>query len=216
MSAQTSISQPSELRAVYREPGQAARDKVIDHLDDGAAAFIGASPLFVLSTATATGADASPRGGPPGFVRTIDRQHLAWGDLVGNNRLDSFSNLLEQPHIGMLFFVPGTWETMRVNGTAHLVQNPEILELCAIDGRRPKTAVVVTVAECYIHCGAALRRSQVWDTSTWPEADEAPSAAAILKAHVGTERSAEEIEAGLEYYYDHHIWEPGGRTDESP
>lgn len=213
MSSDLSISQPAELRSIYREPGQPARDKVIDHLDDGAASFIAASPFFVLSTATATGADASPRGGPPGFVRTIDRQHLGWGDLVGNNRLDSFSNLLEQPHVGMLFFVPGTVETLRVNGTARLVQDPETLELCAIDGRRPKTAVVVTVTECYIHCGAALRRSQLWDTSTWPDADRAPKPAAILKAHIGTERSAAEIEAGLEYYYDHHIWEPGGHAD---
>lgn len=205
------ISDPAVLRHVYHHPAQGAVDKVVHEIDGGAAAFIASSPLFVMSTATTTGADASPRGGPPGFVRTLDRQHLAWGDLVGNNRLDSFENLLDQPHVGLLFLVPGVVETLRVNGTAQVVQDAEVLATCAIGGREPRAAVVVTVEECYIHCGAALRRSELWNTSTWPAPDRRPSPAAILRAHIGAERSADEIEAGLEHYYDHHIWAPGGR-----
>src|SRR5690606_1051574 len=125
---------------VYNHPAQAALDKVIDRIDEGAAAFIAASPFFVLSTASDRGADASPRGGPPGFVRTLGPQHLAWGDLVGNNRLDSFGNLLEQPNVGMVFLVPGIIETLRVNGTAQLVRDAEVLDACALDGRTPKAA----------------------------------------------------------------------------
>ena len=111
MQADRTIRDSVHLREVYNHPAQAALDKVIDRIDEGAAAFIAASPFFVLSTASDRGADASPRGGPPGFVRTLGPQRLAWGDLVGNNRLDSFGNLLEQPNVGMVFLVPGIIET---------------------------------------------------------------------------------------------------------
>jgi PPOX class probable FMN-dependent enzyme len=209
------IGDSTQLREVYHHPAQGALDKVIHQVDDGAAAFIAASPFFVLSTATARGADASPRGGPPGFVRTLDSQHIAWGDLVGNNRLDSFGNLIEQPNIGMLFLVPGVVETLRVNGTARLVQDADILATCALGDRVPKTAVVVEVQECYIHCGAALRRSELWDTSTWLDRDDIPSPAAILAKHVRTETPADEIQSSLEHYYDNYIWIPGGREDDA-
>ena len=149
--------------------------------------------------------DSSPRGGPPGFVRVLDRHHLAWGDLTGNNRLDSFRNLLEQPYVGLLFIVPGVVETLRVIGTAQISQDNEVLEVCPIDGRLPKTAVVVRVQECYIQCGAALRRSEMWDPATWPSDDVKPRGAAILKEHLGTRQSADEIEADLASYYDNHI-----------
>lgn len=211
MEAAQPIHDVAQLREVYHHPAQAAVDKVIGEIDPGVAAFLAASPFFVMSTASATGADASPRGGPPGFVRPLGRQHLAWGDLTGNNRLDSFSNLLERPDVGLLFLVPGIVETLRVNGEARLVQDDEVLDACSIDGRRPKTAVVVAVRECYMHCGAALRRSRLWDTSTWPAPEQAPSPGAILKAHLRTEQTPDEIEAGLQHYYDNYIWYPGGK-----
>jgi len=207
------ITDRTQLRTVYREPSQAVIDKVIDHIDAGAARFVQASPFVVLSTATADRADASPRGGPPGFVRVLDTHHLAWGDLTGNNRLDSFGNLVEQSNVGLLFIVPGVEETLRLSGSAVLCQDPEILDACTIGDRRPKTAVVVTVQECYIQCGAALRRSALWDTASWPTDEAKPSGAAILKDHIGTEATVEQIEAGLTDYYDNHIWLAGGRDD---
>ena len=211
MSIDQQITDRAQLRTVYREPSQGVIDKVIDHIDAGAANFIAASPFVVLATATADRADASPRGGPPGFVRVIDEHRLAWGDLTGNNRLDSFSNLVEQPNIGLLFIVPGVEETLRLCGSAALCQDPEILDATTIGDRRPKTAVVVTVQECYIQCGAALRRSQMWDPASWPTDDAKPSGAAILKDHLGTEATVEQIETGLADYYDNHIWLAGGR-----
>lgn len=210
---QHQITDRTQLRTAYREPAQGVIDKVIDHIDDGAASFIAHAPFMALATAREGRADASPRGGPPGFVRVLDHERLAWGDLTGNNRLDSFGNLIEQPDVGLLFMVPGVVETLRVRGTAQLSQDDEILEVCPIDGRLPKTAVVVTVQECYIQCGAALRRSQLWEPATWPSDDARPRGAAILKDHIGTSRSADEIEASLGDYYDHHIWVAGGRHD---
>ena len=141
----------------------------------------------------------------------LDQHRVAWGDLTGNNRLDSFRNVLEQPNIGLLFLIPGVEETLRISGSAALVRDTPILEACAIDGRVPKAALVVTVRECYIQCGAAVRRSALWDPATWPAEDARPSTAAILKAHMGSPRSAQEIEASLEKYYQNHIWAAGGR-----
>jgi len=204
------ITSEAQLRALIGEPNPRVVSKVIDHIDDGAAGFIGQSPFAVISTAGPGRCDASPRGGPPGFIRVLDRQHLAWGDLTGNNRLDSIGNILEQSEIGLVFMVPGVEETLRLWGSATLVRDGAILDACAIDDRRPKTAVVVTVHECYIQCGAALRRSGMWDVATWPAAGTRPSGAAILKAHIGTDESVEAIETGLADYYDNYIWEPGG------
>lgn len=205
------ITDRRALRTAYREPSQGVLDKVIDHIDAGAADFIRQSPFVVLATSTPGRGDASPRGGPPGFVRVLDEHHLAWGDLTGNNRLDSFGNIVEQPNIGMLFIVPGVLETLRLSGSATLVQAPRILDACAIEGRVPKTAALVTVHECYIQCGAALRRSGLWDVDTWPDAGTRPSGAAVLKGHIGLDAPVEAIEADLADYYDHHVWATGGR-----
>jgi len=207
------ITDRTQLRTVYREPGQMVLDKVIDHIDDSAAGFIARSPFMALATSTEGRADSSPRGGPPGFVRVLDEHRLAWGDLTGNNRLDSFGNIVERSDVGLMFMIPGVLETLRLRGTAALVQDPAILDACAIDDRRPRAAVVVTVAECYIQCGAALRRSGMWDTDTWPAAEDRPSGAAILKDHIGLDVPVEAIEADLATYYDNHIWAAGGRED---
>lgn len=213
MDVENQITDRTQLRTVYREPGQMVLDKVIDHIDDGAAGFIARSPFMALATSTEGRADASPRGGPPGFVRVLGEHRVAWGDLTGNNRLDSFGNIIERPDVGMMFIIPGVLETLRLRGTAALVRDPEVLEACAIDDRLPRAAVVVTVAECYIQCGAAVRRSGIWDTDSWAAPEDLPSGAAILKAHIGLEAPIEAIEADLATYYDNHIWVAGGRDD---
>lgn len=205
-----SIDDLAALRTVYRPPAEGALAKAIDHIDQGAAGLIAVAPLFVLATTDGHSTDASPRGGPPGFVHVLPDGRLAFGDLVGNNRLDSYTNLLAHPHVGLLFLVPGMLETVRVNGRASLTTDPELCARCAIDGRLPKVVVVVDVDECFVHCGAALRRSSLWDTDTWPSRQDRPSAAAVLRDHVGIDATVEEIEADLEGYYDHGIWYPGG------
>ena len=211
MSADTGHGLTDGLRSIYREPSQVVIDKAIDHVDDGVRGFIARSPLFVFATTDGTTTDASPRGGPAGFVRVIDDHTVVFGDLVGNNRLDSYSNLLQVPAIGMLFMVPGLLETLRLNGRASLSTDLGLREVCAIDGRLPKVAVVIAVDECFIHCGAAFRRGEVWDTTTWPSRDDQPSPGQILVDHAKLEGvTGEQVEEGLKEYYDTAIWIAGG------
>lgn len=205
-----SISDVAGLRELYREPNAFVLRKQIDHIDAAAQAFIAASPFVVLATGGVDGVDASPRGGPPGFVAVLDEHRIAIGDLSGNNRQDSHLNLLARPQVGLLFLVPGVDETLRVNGAATLTTDPDVLEAAAIDGRVPRMAVGIDVAECFIHCAKAFRRSQLWDPASWPSPDERPSAAAALRDHLELEVEPEVIAADLEAGYAVSMWEPGG------
>jgi PPOX class probable FMN-dependent enzyme len=198
------------LRARYHEPHHTVLDKVQPAIDAGSASFVAAAPLVVVATTSTSGADASPRGGPPGFVRVLDEQHVAWGDLAGNNRLDTYRNIVEHPEVGLLLFVPGVQEMLRINGRASVTTAPDVLEATAVDGVRPKVAVVVEVRECYIHCAKALRRSGIWDPATWPERADRPRAAAIIGTHLELDVDPAVIEADLEAGYRLSIWQPGG------
>ena len=200
-----------DLRAVYRPPGRGPIDKVIHRLDEHCVEFLAKSPFFVLSTANADGVcDGSPKGGPPGFVQALDGERLAWADLAGNNRLDSFQNLVGNPSVALLFMIPGLDETLRVNGTAELVADPDVCARVAIDGKPAKVAVVVTVAEAYIHCAKALRRGALWSPQSWPATDELPSAACIVKDHAGLEADVADIENARRHDLETTLWEPGG------
>jgi hypothetical protein len=201
-----------DLRTIYRPPRGGAVDKVIDHLDAHCADFLARSPFFVLSTADASGVcDASPKGGQPGFVRALDERRLAWADLAGNNRLDSFENLVDNPHVGLLFLIPGLDETLRVNGTAELRTDADLLEAFAVDGKPARVVVVVTVAEAYIHCAKALRRGGLWDTASWSPRDELPSIGCIVRDHASVNVAPEVIDAALEDNLQKTLWEPGGQ-----
>ncbi|WP_420453762.1 MSMEG_1061 family FMN-dependent PPOX-type flavoprotein [Ilumatobacter sp.] len=198
----TVISEVAGLRSVYRDPAPLVLDKAIPVVDEAAAGFIAASPLVVLATGDGTRSDASPRGGEPGFVKVVDSRHLAFGDMAGNNRLDSFSNLMTNPTMGMLFIVPGVTETLRVRGTAIVARDSELAEFCAIGGRTPKTVIIVDVEECYLHCGAAFKRAGAWDPETWPTGDDRPSSGAILAAHAKLDVDGDVVQADLDAYYD--------------
>lgn len=210
MDPSTCITGTDTLRALFRTPSQRALDKEIDHIDAVAAEFIARSPLFVLSTSDGDRVDVSPRGGNPGFVTVLDRGRLAFGDLAGNNRIDSYRNLVTHPKVAMLFVIPGLEDTMRVNGSATVTVDETVRGACPIDGRLPNLAVVVDVDTCFMHCGKALRRSQVWEPGTWPTEGERPTGADLLKAHAGGEMSVAEIADALEAGYRATLWEPGG------
>jgi PPOX class probable FMN-dependent enzyme len=200
------------LRGVYRQPAQAAIDKVTHRLDHHCEDFLAKSPFFVLSTANANGVcDASPKGGPPGFVQVLDDQHLAWADFAGNNRLDSFQNLVTNASVALLVLIPGLDETLRVNGEAELVTDPDIWARFAIDGKAPRVVVLVTVAEAYIHCAKALRRAALWSPSRWLHPAELPSAACIVKDHAALEVDVTSLEGARERDLQTTLWEPGGR-----
>ncbi len=207
--AQT-VTTEDALREHYGHPPDALRKKIIDHVDEGAAGFIAASPFIVIATSNDTGCDSSPRGGHPGFVKVLDERRIAFADLSGNRLLDTYTNVMANPSIGMLFMIPGMDETLRVNGRASLTTDPEILELCKIDDRVAKVAVGVDVEQVYIHCAKAYRRGGVWDPSSWLAAEDRPSAACIIRDHVKIDVDPQLIADDLERGYALSMWEPGG------
>jgi uncharacterized protein len=140
----------------------------------------------------------------------LDEHTVAFGDLAGNNRLDSYSNLVAHPEVGMLFLLPGSEENLRVNGRARVTTDEAVRERCAVDGRVPRVAVVVDVTECFVHCGKAVRRAGLWDVERWPSPDDHPSAAALLNGHLDLGRDPDDIQASLEEGYRATLWEPGG------
>jgi uncharacterized protein len=196
------------LRTVFREPGDAVKKKQIDYLDENCRAFIAHAPFVLIGTANAGGGcDVSPKGGPPGFVAVLDEKRLAIGDLPGNNRLDSMENILGNSYVGLLFLIPGMTETLRVNGRAWIVRDEAVLHACEVRDKRPPVAIGVEVEEAFIHCAKAFRRSNLWEPGEWPDRSAVPSAAAMLRDHIGLhEIPVEAIERDLEKGYEITMW----------
>ncbi|MYC37593.1 MAG: pyridoxamine 5'-phosphate oxidase family protein [Chloroflexi bacterium] len=200
------ISNGGELRETYRPPAPRAAQKVLDRLDEHCRNFIALSPFCVLSTSNADGQpDASPRGDPPGFVRVVDERTLLLPDRPGNNQVDSLQNVVENPGVGLLFFVPGMNETLRVKGRAEIVTNEGLLEPMAVGGRAPLSGLKVTVEEAFLHCGRALLRGRIWDPSARIERSSYPSYGQVLADQIaGADAGridAEEEEANRERLY---------------
>ena len=204
------ISSVDDLRSRYHAPTPAVLHKERPVIDPAAAELIAIAPLIVIASTSSKGADASPRGGPPGFVVTLDEHTIAFGDLSGNNRLDSYANIVDNPAVGLLFLVPGLEETLRVNGRARITTDPDVLARTTVDGRRPKLAVVVDVDECYVHCGKAIRRSGLWEPSTWPASDARPTAGEVIVGQYSLDLDPALIDADLDAGYEATLWENGG------
>ena len=185
------ITSEDELRAMHHAPMSRATDKVLDHLDKHCRAVVELSPFCVIATQGEHGADVSPRGDPPGFVRVLDDRTVLLPDRVGNNRLDAMCNLLVNPRIGMLFLVPGMGETLRINGTAQITNDQRVLEACTVQGRAPKVGMVIRVEEAFLHCAKALSRSALWDASRQIDRSQLPSYAEMLLDHVNGLTEAE-------------------------
>ena len=174
------IATLEQLTALFREPSERAVAKELSAIDDGTAAFIDRSPFLVLATSNGRGSvDASPRGGPAGFVRRLDDRHIAIPDLNGNNRLDSYRNLIDHPYAGVLMLVPGKDETLRINGPAALTTDPDLLAGFTKELRTPKMALVVETAEIYGHCAKAFRRGRLWEPEAWAAYADAPDLAGM-------------------------------------
>ena len=178
------VTDEAALRRMHHAPMSRATDKVLRALDAHCRRVIALSPFCVIATEGTSGADVSPRGDPPGFVRILDERTLLLPDRVGNNRLDGYVNLLANPRIGMLFLVPGMNETLRINGTARITDDARLLRPSAIDGRTPKVGLVVSIAEAFLHCGKALVRSKLWDATRQIDRASLPSYAEMLLDHV--------------------------------
>lgn len=165
-----------ELRENLGFPSQPAIDKIMDHLDRNCLAFLAHSPFLCLSTSDSEGnCDNSPRGDYPGFVRALDERTLVIPDRLGNKLADSFTNILDNGHVGLVCFVPGMSETLRINGTAYITDDPELMTMLEQDHVTPTLATVITTEQVYLHCGRALLRSGLWDAEMQDLAKEVPT-----------------------------------------
>jgi len=161
-----SIHSIEQLRTLYALPKERAVKKQLSALDGHCRQFIALSPFVVLASQGADHAlDASPRGGPPGFVKITEAGQVLIPDSPGNNRLDTLENIIHTGRIGMLFMIPGVDETLRVNGNAYLTTTDDLLRLCTTDLKPPKLVIQVDVTQAYLHCAKAFMRSQLWDAS---------------------------------------------------
>lgn len=175
------IPDPTALRAHMGPISPTAERKVMHHLDPHARHFIALSPFLVLATSDTNGqVDASPRGDPAGFVQILDDTTLFLPDRPGNNRVDSFANILANPGVGLLFLVPGVDETLRVNGTACLSTDADMLAATEVQGRIPRTGMVVAITELFFHCGKALKRAHLWNPAAQIERATFPTLGRIL------------------------------------
>ena len=182
----TAITDIETLRALYGAVRERSRRKQLDRLDHHAKRFIAASPFVVVATQGPDGfGDATPRGDAPGFVTVEDDTTLLMPDRAGNNRLDTFRNLIERPGIGLLFFVPGMDETLRVNGTATILADAALNARFAVDGKLPKTVMRIAIREVYLHCAKALMRSHLWDPERHIDRSSFPSMGEMMRDQIG-------------------------------
>ena len=175
------IGTEEDLRARFGEVHPLAIAKTRPSLDKYSRQFIAMSPFVVVSTADATGkADLSPRGDPPGFVHVVDDRTILIPDRPGNNRLDTMANIVANPQVGCLFFIPGFEDTLRLNGRARITDDAGLLGHCTVNGKPPKVGILITVEEVFIHCAKALKRSKLWEQDYRQDRTKLPSIARII------------------------------------
>ena len=191
----------SELRDCYPQPLERSLRKSLPKLDVHMRRFISLSPFLCLGTSGEGGGDVTPRGDSPGFVHVLDDQTLLIPDWQGNNRLDSLTNVVANPNVGLLFLIPGVNETLRVNGIAEITMEPSLLERWTVNGKHPRSAMRVTVREAYLHCAKALMRSKLWSDEYRIERAELPTYAQMLKDQGVTTQSVEELQAAIDESY---------------
>ncbi|MCW2526851.1 MAG: class putative FMN-dependent enzyme [Pseudonocardiales bacterium] len=191
------VTQVEQLRDVVAEPIGPARDKVRTTLDALDLAWLAASPFCAISTSDAGGnADVSPKGDPPGFTYVLDEKTIVVPDRPGNRRVDGFLNVLANPHVGLLYLVPGRGDTLRINGRARLLKDAPFFDDMIVKGNRPALAMLVDIDEVFYHCSKAFLRSKLWDPDSW-HPEDVPSRAEIAKT---LERKNDSIETLTEYY----------------
>lgn len=203
------ITSERDLRELLGPPMARAVTKDRARLLDLDREFLAASPFCLIATADAEGnCDVSPKGDPPGFARVLDDTTIAIPDRPGNRRADGFLNILANPRVGLIFLVPGTADTLRINGRARLVREAPFLDEMVVRGNRPALALVVDVEQVFLHCPKAFMRSRLWDPASW-DPGALPGTAEMVKRVQHVEESLDELR---EYYgpsYDDRLYGPG-------
>lgn len=207
------IASLEQLRDLYPPAQGLAVTKSIGFIDRHARAFIALSPFLALATQSPDGrADVSPRGDPPGFVKVLDTKRLLIPDRSGNNRLDSLSNILANPAVGLLFLIPGFEDTLRVNGKARLTRDPALLAGMEMQGKAPKCGIEVTVEELFFHCAKAFKRARLWEAEAQVPRSALPGLGRIIleQTELAKKMSEAEIAAtdeSLEWHYKNELYE---------
>lgn len=200
------VRDATALRELLGEPSEVVRNKDRDHLHELDLRWLAASPFCLVATSAADGScDVSPKGDPPGFVHVIDDRTIAIPERPGNRRADGYRNVLSNPHVGLIFLVPGRGDTLRINGRARLVSDAPFFDEMVVRGHRPVLAVVVEIEQVFHHCAKAFRRARLWDPSTWNEGD-LPKRAVIARTLERPDRSLEELEQYYGPAYDEGLY----------
>lgn len=183
--ANGAVTSEDELREIIGTPHKLVANKSISLLDNHCKNFISMSSLLFLSTSDADGnCDVSPRGDIPGSIKVLNDYQLVIPDRPGNRRVDLTLNILSNPHIGIIFIIPGLEEVLRINGRASIIQNKDILSTMSLKGKPPLLGIGVDVEECFIHCPRALKASSVWNPEMWSTKEEVPSVMEIFRDHL--------------------------------
>ena len=189
------ISDQAELREAIGTPQPLVVAKIADRLNDLTRQFIERSPFVCVATATPGGGlDVSPRGDPAGFVRILDERTLLMPDRPGNRIADTLTNLLVDQRIALLFLIPGIGDTFRVNGTARVVDDPELLEPSTLEGKPPRLGILVAIEEAYTQCAKAMIRSDLWNPDTHVDRSELPSPGELLRSVADPALDADEYD----------------------
>lgn len=189
------ITNRSQFREIFDEPSQAIIDKNIDHIDDICASYIKASPFIILSTFGADGnMSTSPKGDPAGFVQILDNKTLAIPERLGNHRCDSFENILVNPKVGIIFIIPGFGVTLRVSGTAKIVQDKKLQKSMEINGKQPSAVLIINVEQAFAHCSKAIMRSKIWHSNQWPASSELPNLGVAMVTHGKLSATAKQMQ----------------------
>ncbi len=174
------VTTVEQLEAIYGQPYGPSLAKEIDYISPAYRRLIEAAPFVAVATGGPEGLDCSPKGDAPGFVRILDDKTLTIPDRPGNNRIDGYRNILRDPRIALLFLIPGIGETLRVNGRASISIDPDLMQSFAVNGKLPRSVLIVRIETIFFHCSKAIVRSKLWDPATQIERKSLPSTGSII------------------------------------
>lgn len=201
------IETKDQLRAVYQMPGDTAVRKQLDRLDVHARHFLEKSPFVMIGSQDLAGnGDVTPKGDGAGFIHVLDDTTVAIPDRPGNNRLDTWENILENPAVGLCCMIPGMNETLRINGEGRLTVDADLCQKLAMNGRPALSVLVIKIRQVYMHCAKAYIRSALWKPESWPDRSEIPTLGEIIRDQLEITASAAEIDSSLAENYRKALW----------